>query len=131
MLVRMNAADTKKALLTAQRAYARAQRATTCGMAANNLRLGQKWEARGHAAMRALIGKTEYRHFSPVLRDLFALDGLLPNTAGNAHEHRLKLCGLTAMQYEYEAAADRARSEGAVDRARDRYERKRPKARRR
>lgn len=126
----MNAADTKKALLTAQRAYERAMRAKTCGEAANNLRLGQKWEQRGREGVRALIPqKLEYRHYSPMQRELFELQQLVPAFEWRAHEHRLKKCGLTQLQYEHAYWEDRARSEGAADRASERQYRKRPKKR--
>lgn len=123
----MNAADTKKALLTAQRAYERAMRAKTCGEAANNLRIGQKQEQRAREALRELLPKTlEYRHWSPERKELFALQAQLPNAEMNAHLHRLNKCGITQMQYEQRAAADRV---DKTDAARERQYRKRPKKR--
>lgn len=124
----MNAADTKKALLTAQRAYARAMRADSCGVANNNLHLGQKWEQRGRDGVRALIPKKlEYRHYSPVQRELFELQAQLPNAEYNAHLHRLAKCDITQMQHEQRAAAARV---DKTDSARERHYRKRPKVRR-
>lgn len=126
----MNIADTKKALLTASRAYDRAMRAKTCGEAANNLRLGQKWEQRGREGVRENIPtKLEYRYWSPERRELFELQAALPNAEYNAHLHRLDKCGVTEMEHMRRAAEDRARSEGAADRARERQYRKRPKKR--
>lgn len=124
----MNIADTKKALLTAQRAYARAMRAKTCGEAANNLRLGQKQEQRAREALREILpAKLEYRHWSPDRKELFELVGHLPNAEMNAHLHRLEKCGVTQMQWEHRAAAERV---DKTDSARERQERKRPKTRR-
>ena len=121
----MNAADTKKALLTAQRAYERAMRAKTCGEAANNLRIGQKQEQRAREALRELLPtKLEYRHWSPDRKELFALVGTLPNAEMNAHLHRLRTCGITQMQYEQRAAAERV---DKTDSSRERQYRKRPK----
>lgn len=121
----MNAAETKKALLTAQRAYARALRADTCGLASNNLRLGQQAEQRARAGLRTLIPKKlEYRHYSPTQRELLALDAQLPNAEMNAHLHRLNKCGITQMQHEQRAAAARV---DKTDSSRERQYRKRPK----
>jgi hypothetical protein len=122
----MNAADTKKALLTAQRAYDRAMRAKTCAPAQTNLRLGQKWGQRGHEGVRALIGKTRWDQMSPMQRELFTLDQQLPNAEYNAHLHRLDTCGITQMQHEQRAAADRV---DKTDDSRERQYRKRPKKR--
>ncbi len=123
----MNAADTKKALLTAQRAYARALRATSCGLANNNLRLGQQAEQRARAGLRELIPKKlEYRHYSPTQRELFELQQQLPNAEYNAHLHRLATCGITQMQHEQRAAAERV---DKTDSSRERNYRKRPKKR--
>jgi hypothetical protein len=127
----MNVADTKKALLTAARAYERATRAKTCGIATTYLRFGQKWEQRAREAMREIIPtKLEYRHWSPERKELFELVGHLPNAEYNAHLHRLEKCSVTEMEHMRRAAEERARSEGAADRSRARYERKRPKVRR-
>jgi hypothetical protein len=124
----MNVADTKKALLTASRAYTRAMRAGACGPANNNLRLGQKWEQRGRDGVRALIpAKLEWRHYSPVQRELVELQQALPNAEYNAHLHRLGLCKVSQMDYERHAAEDRARSAHGADKSRERRERKRPK----
>jgi hypothetical protein len=124
----MNVAATKKALLTAQRAYARAMRAKSCGEAANNLRLGQKAEQRARDALRELLpAKLEYRHWSPERKELFELVGHLPNAEYNAHLHRLQKCGVTEMEHMRRAAADRV---DKTDSARERQERKRPKTRR-
>jgi hypothetical protein len=121
----MNIADTKKALLTAQRAYARAMRAKTCGEAANNLRLGQKQEQRAREALREILpAKLEYRHWSPDRKELFELVGHLPHAEMNAHLHRLDKCGVTQMQHEQRAAANRV---DKTDSSRERQERKRPK----
>jgi len=121
----MNVADTKKAILTAQRAYARAMRAKTCGEAANNLRLGQKQEQRAREALREILPtKLEYRHWSPERKELFELVGHLPNAEMNAHLHRLDKCGITQLQWEYRAAENRI---DKTDSSRERQERKRPK----
>lgn len=123
----MNIADTKKALLTASRAYDRAMRAKSCGEAANNFRLGQKWEQRGREGVRENIPtKLEYRHWSPERKELFELQAALPNAEMNAHLHRLDKCGITQMQHEQRAAADRV---DKTDSARERQYRKRPKKR--
>jgi len=124
----MNIADTKKALLTAARAYDRAMRAKTCGEAANNLRLGQKVEQRAREALRELLPtKLEYRHWSPERKELFELVGHLPNAEMNAHLHRLDKCGITQMQYERQAAEERTRVAHGPEKSRERHERKRPK----
>jgi len=121
----MNATDTKKALLTAQRAYARAMRAKTCGEAANNLRIGQKQEQRAREALRELLPtKLEYRHWAPERKELFALVGTLPNAEYNAHLHRLAKCNVTEMEHMRRAAADRV---DKTDSSRERQYRKRPK----
>lgn len=125
---RVNIADTKKALLTAQRAYERAMRARSCGEAANNLRLGQKWEQRGREGVREnLPTKLEYKYWSPERRELFELQQMLPNAEMNAHQHRLDKCGITQMQHEQRAAADRV---DKTDASRERQYRKRRKVRR-
>ena len=126
----MNATDTKKALLIAARAYERAMRAKTCGEAANNLRIGQKWFQIGHASVRKKYETLSPKHWAPEWQEVYRLDGMLPNVEGNAHTNRLQRCGITQMQHEQQYWEDRARSEGAADRARARHERKRPKARR-
>jgi hypothetical protein len=126
----MNAADTKKALLTASRAFDRAMRAKTCGEAANNLRIGQKWLAVGHANVRKKYeSKIPYKYWAPDWQEAYRLDGMLPNAEMNAHLHRLDKCGVTQMQHEQRAAEERARSGDAPEKARERYERKRPKRR--
>lgn len=126
----MNADDTKKALLAASRAYARAMRAKTCGEAGNNLRLGQKLEQRARDAMRELLPKKlEFRHWSPERKELLALVGHLPNAEMNAHLHRLTRCGVTQLQWEQQAAAERARVAHGPEKARERQGRKRPKRR--
>jgi hypothetical protein len=124
----MNADDVKKALLVASRAYERASRARTCGEAANNIRIGQRWELRAREAMRELIpAKTPPRNWSPVQRELNKLDSLLPHAAFGAHLHRLDRCGISQLQHEWQAA--RERSTVDVDKAIDRYDRKRSKRR--
>lgn len=121
----MNATDTKKALLTAYRAYERAMRAKTCGEAANNLRLGQKYQQRAWESLQTLVPrKLEPRHYSPAQRELLALDAQLPNAEMNAHLHRLNKCGVTQMQHEQRAAAARV---DKTDSSRERQYRKRPK----
>ena len=128
----MNVADTKKALLTAQRAYGRAMRAKTCGEAANNLRLGQKQEQRAREALREILpAKLEYRHWSPERKELFELVGHLPNAEMNAHLHRLDKCGITQSQYERQAAEARMHEKYGPEKSRERQERKRPKTLRR
>jgi hypothetical protein len=127
----MNVADTKKALLTAQRAYARAMHSKTCGEAANNLRLGQKYQQRAREALREILpAKLEYRHWSPERKELFELVGHLPNAEMNAHLHRLEKCGVTQMQHERQAAEERVREKYGPEKSRERQERKRPKRRR-
>lgn len=125
----MNIADTKKALLTAQRAFDRAMRSKTCALANTNLRHGQKAMQEGHAGVRKNIpAKLEPRYYSPAQRELIALDSLLPNAEMNAHMHRLETCGTTQMQHErayWESRVDK------TDSARERQYRKRPKKARR
>lgn len=124
----MNAADTKKALLIAQRAFERATRAKTCGEAANNFRIGQKWHQIGHAAVRQKYeSKIPYKYWAPEWREAYAIDGTLPNIEYNAHLHRLQRCGVTQLRHEREAAEERYRATHAVDKSRERHERKRPK----
>lgn len=123
----MNAADTKKALLTASRAYDRAARAKSCALASTNLRLGQQWEQRARDALRELLPKKlEYRHWSPERKELLELVGQLPNAESNAHHNRLDRCGITQMQHEQRAAAERV---DKTDSSRERQYRKRPKKR--
>ncbi|MBK7823034.1 MAG: hypothetical protein IPJ61_18795 [Tessaracoccus sp.] len=118
-------ADTKGALLTALRAYTRAERAGTCGEAANNLRIGQKQEQRAREAMRGVFAKQlEFRHWSPARKELFELVGLLPNAEMRAHLHRLNKCGITESQWAHRAAAERV---DKTDSARERQYRKRRK----
>jgi hypothetical protein len=124
----MNIADTKKALLTAQRAYDRAMRAKTCTLAATNLRLGQEWEQRARAGVREnLPTKLEYRHWSPERKELFELQATLANAEMNAHQNRLEQCGITQMQHERAYWEERARSESAADKSHERQYRKRSK----
>ena len=121
----MNAADTKKALLTAQRAYVRAMRADACGLANNNMRIGQKWEQRGRDGVRTLVPKKlEPRHYSLIQRELIELQAQLPNAEYNAHLHRLRTCGATEMEHMRRAAENRV---DKTDSARERQYRKRLK----
>ena len=123
----MNIGDTKKALLTAARAYERALRAKSCGLASNNIRLGQQWEQRARDGMRKNIpAKMEVRYMSPARRELLELAAQLPNAEYNAHLHRLQKCGVTEMEHMRRAAEDRVNK---TDSARERQYRKRPKKR--
>jgi hypothetical protein len=126
----MNAADTKKALLTAQRAYDRATRAKTCALAQTNLRLGQQWGQRGYEGYREHVpAKLEYSRMAPAQRELFELWGSLANAESRAHENRLDRCGITQTQHERAYWEDRARSADAADKSRERQYRKRSKKR--
>jgi len=122
----MNANDIKKTIRAAQRSYERALRANTCGLATLNVRHGQEFELRALRARTALVGKTEWSRMTPAQRELFELEGPLPSIGYNAHLHRLKLCGVTVMQHEQRAAADRV---DKTDDSRERQYRKRPKKR--
>lgn len=124
----MNISDTKKAILTALRAYERGQQAKTCALAQTNLRHGQQWQQRSFVGMQKNIPtKLEFRYWSPERRELFELQGLMANAEWQAHENLLARCGLTQLQHEKRYWEDRARSEGVVDRALKRRDRKRPK----
>ena len=123
----MNIGDTKKALLTAARAYDRAMRAKTCALASTNLRLGQEWGHRGYTGYREHVpAKLEYSRMAPAQRELFELWGSLANAESRAHENRLDRCGITQMQHEQRAAAARV---DKTDSSRERQYRKRPKRR--
>lgn len=126
----MNVTDTKKAFLTAARAYERAARTKSCAIASTNLRLGQEWGHRGYESYREHVPvRLEYSRMAPAQRELFELWGSLAHAESNAHQNRLNQCGITQMQHERAYREDRARSEGAADRSRERQYRKRPKVR--
>jgi hypothetical protein len=128
----MDPGDTRKAFLTAQRAYERAMRANSCSLANNNLRLGQKWGQRGYESMRKLIPeKLEYRHYSQTQRHLLDLWSALSNYEMNAHVHRLDKCNTTMLKHEQRYWEDRIKENASeqASRAVDRHYRKRPKKR--
>ena len=114
----MSPEDIKKSFETAQRAYARAERAKTCGEAQNNLRLGQKHEQRARDALREFIpAKLEYRHYSQIQRHLFELKTSMASAESNAHQNRLAQCKISQMQYESAAAAARVdKTDASIER---------------
>ena len=71
--------------------------------------------------------KGDFEKFSRGQAELLRTQGELPSHEDNAFQNMLDKCGSSRRLYQTAAAEDRARSEGAADRARERNYRKRPK----
>lgn len=74
-----------------------------------------------------LLKKRDFAKFSRGQDELLRVQGTLPAYEDRAFQNMLDKCGSTRQAHERAVTEDRARSEGAADRARERNYRKRPK----
>lgn len=113
------------------RAFSRAVRADSCGLARQNVKQGQDARLTGFAAYRAIIyAKRPGDTLTPEQRMVLAADSKMTVAEQRAYERMLELCGDTAWEAEKRASAERARGgraniEASIDRHYRRQARKR------